>query len=155
MAVPVPSISCCVSQQLKFFCKEKNALAFNWNRCCHLVLCLQLILLFAFLKACCSIVKEFIGYFSRMRLCDPPVGSTSPKYKLLCFTTTKYFLQREECTSFYLGYVLPSSVAFTADPFVYIFKACCSIVKEFIGYFCRIAADDENGKKEDLLLRQN
>jgi len=27
----------------KFFCKEKNALAFNWDRCCHLVLCIQLI----------------------------------------------------------------------------------------------------------------
>jgi hypothetical protein len=24
-------------------CKEKNALAFNWDRCCHLVLCLRLI----------------------------------------------------------------------------------------------------------------
>ena len=43
MAVPVPSISCCVSEQLKFFCKEKNALAFNQDRCCHQVLCLQLI----------------------------------------------------------------------------------------------------------------
>ncbi len=28
----------------KKICKEKNALAFNWDRCCHLVLCLQLIL---------------------------------------------------------------------------------------------------------------
>jgi hypothetical protein len=28
----------------KFFCKEKKALAFNWDRCCHLALCLRLIL---------------------------------------------------------------------------------------------------------------
>ncbi len=28
----------------KFFCKENKALAFNRDRCCHLVLCLQLIL---------------------------------------------------------------------------------------------------------------
>jgi hypothetical protein len=35
----------------------------------------------------------------RMRLCHPPDGSTSPKYKFLCFITTKFFLQREECTS--------------------------------------------------------
>jgi hypothetical protein len=28
---------------IKFFCKEKNALAFNRDRCCHLVLCLRLI----------------------------------------------------------------------------------------------------------------
>ncbi len=27
----------------KFFCKEKNALAFNRDRCCHLALCLWLI----------------------------------------------------------------------------------------------------------------
>ncbi len=27
----------------KIFCKEKNTLAFNWDRCCHLVLCLWLI----------------------------------------------------------------------------------------------------------------
>jgi len=27
-----------------FFYKEKKALAFNWDRCCHLALCLQLIL---------------------------------------------------------------------------------------------------------------
>ncbi len=27
----------------KFFCKEKNALAFNRDRCCHLALCLRLI----------------------------------------------------------------------------------------------------------------
>ncbi len=27
----------------KKICKEKNALAFNWNGCCHLVLCLRLI----------------------------------------------------------------------------------------------------------------
>ncbi len=27
----------------KKICKEKNVLAFNWDRCCHLVLCLRLI----------------------------------------------------------------------------------------------------------------
>jgi hypothetical protein len=26
------------------FCKEKKALAFNWDRCCHLVFCYRLIL---------------------------------------------------------------------------------------------------------------
>jgi hypothetical protein len=31
-------------QLTKFFCKEKKALAFNWDRCCHLELCLWLIL---------------------------------------------------------------------------------------------------------------
>ncbi len=38
--------------------------------------------------------------FPPMRLCQPPDGSTSPKYKLLCFIITKKNLQREERTSF-------------------------------------------------------
>ena len=50
------------------------------------------------LLVCC------LGHFRKKRLpmslCHPPDGSTSPKYKLLCFTTTKKFVQREECTSF-------------------------------------------------------
>ncbi len=29
---------------LTFFCKERKALAFDWDRCCHLALCLLLIL---------------------------------------------------------------------------------------------------------------
>jgi hypothetical protein len=33
----------CFITSKKFFCKEKNALAFNRDRCCHLVICLQLI----------------------------------------------------------------------------------------------------------------
>jgi hypothetical protein len=34
--------------QLTIFCKEKKALAFIQDRCCHLALCLQLILLILF-----------------------------------------------------------------------------------------------------------
>jgi hypothetical protein len=30
-----------------------------------------------------------------MRLCHPPDGSTSPKYKLLCFITTKIFCKEK------------------------------------------------------------
>jgi hypothetical protein len=43
MAVPVPSISCCVLNHHNFFYQMQNALAFNWDTCCHLVLCLQLL----------------------------------------------------------------------------------------------------------------
>ncbi len=43
MAVPVPSISCCVFNNNDFCCQELNELAFNWDTCCHLVICLQLI----------------------------------------------------------------------------------------------------------------
>ena len=34
----------CFIQLTNFFCKKKRALAFNRDRCCHLALCLRLIL---------------------------------------------------------------------------------------------------------------
>ncbi len=34
-------------------------------------------------------VKKNSFHFHRMRLCHPPDGSTSPKYKLLCFIKTE------------------------------------------------------------------
>ncbi len=43
---------------------------------------------------------EKLNFVILMRLCHPPDGSTSPKYKLLCLITTKSFLQREVRTSF-------------------------------------------------------
>ncbi len=45
-------------------------------------------------------LKAWLTLGPLMRLCQPPDGNTSPKYKLLCFITTKFFLQREERTSF-------------------------------------------------------
>ncbi len=36
----------------------------------------------------------------RMRLCHPPDGSTSPKYKLLCFITTKFFCKDKNALAF-------------------------------------------------------
>ncbi len=38
---PKYKLLCFITSKKK--CKEKNALAFNRDRCCHLVLCLQLI----------------------------------------------------------------------------------------------------------------
>ncbi len=35
-----------------------------------------------------------------MRLCHPPDGSTSPKYKLLCFITTKKFCKEKNALAF-------------------------------------------------------
>ncbi len=43
MAVPVPSISCCIFINNYFFYQEPNELAFNRHTCCHLVICLWLI----------------------------------------------------------------------------------------------------------------
>ncbi len=43
MAVPVPSKSCCVLNHHNLFYKIHNALAFNWDTCCHLALCLWLL----------------------------------------------------------------------------------------------------------------
>jgi hypothetical protein len=43
MAVPVPSISCCVLSHYNLLYQIQNALAFNWDTCCHLAVCLQLL----------------------------------------------------------------------------------------------------------------
>ncbi len=43
MAVPVPSISCCVLNHHNLFYHIHNALAFNRDMCCHLALCLWLL----------------------------------------------------------------------------------------------------------------
>ncbi len=43
MAVPDPSISCCVLNHNNIFYQIQDALALNWDTCCHLVLCLQLL----------------------------------------------------------------------------------------------------------------
>jgi hypothetical protein len=43
MAVPVPRIGCCVLNHHYLFYHIQNALAFNWDTCCHLALCLRLL----------------------------------------------------------------------------------------------------------------
>jgi hypothetical protein len=43
MAVPVPSISCCVLNHHNLFYHIQNALAFNRDMCCHLALCFRLL----------------------------------------------------------------------------------------------------------------
>jgi hypothetical protein len=43
MAVPVPSISCCVLKHPNIFYQIPNALAFNWDTCCNPALCLRLL----------------------------------------------------------------------------------------------------------------
>ncbi len=55
----------------------------------------------------CGIFWLLIGpyttkYFfdARMRLCHPPDGSTSPKYKLLCFITTKNVCKENNALAF-------------------------------------------------------
>jgi len=52
----------CFITTKNFFCKEKNTLAFNRDRCCHLVLCLRLIPFHClhFFKARCSIWQWLI-----------------------------------------------------------------------------------------------
>ncbi len=37
---------------------------------------------------------------SQMRLCQPPDGNTNPKYKLLCFITTKKFCKEKNALAF-------------------------------------------------------
>jgi hypothetical protein len=45
-------------------------------------------------------VIMIVNYDHHLFIVQATDGSTSPKYKLLCFKTTKIFLQREERTSF-------------------------------------------------------
>jgi len=42
-AVPVQSISRCALNHHNLFYQIQNVLAFNWDTCCHLVLCLRLL----------------------------------------------------------------------------------------------------------------
>jgi hypothetical protein len=56
--------------------------------------------IFIVMMSVAMVTVIMLRVFRPMRLCHPPDGSTSPKYKLLCFITTKIFLQREERTSF-------------------------------------------------------
>ena len=46
------------------------------------------------LKSTAHIPSPNLAHISSMRLCQPPDGSTSPKYKLLCFITTKIFFAK-------------------------------------------------------------
>jgi hypothetical protein len=43
IVVPVPSVSCCVLNYHNLFYQRHNAVAFNWDMCCHLALCLWLL----------------------------------------------------------------------------------------------------------------
>ncbi len=43
IAVPVPSLRCCVLNHYNLFNQIQNVLAFNWDTSCHLALCLQLL----------------------------------------------------------------------------------------------------------------
>ena len=44
MALPTSSISCCISKHLTRKFSKRKALAFHLDRCCHLAICLRLIL---------------------------------------------------------------------------------------------------------------
>jgi hypothetical protein len=45
-------------------------------------------------------MKSFKEEAHTMRLCHPPDGSTSPKYKLLCFITTKKICNEKNALAF-------------------------------------------------------
>ncbi len=72
MAVPVPSISCCVLNHHNLFYQIQNALPFNRDTCCHLALCLRL-LPFHWLKASgvktVAVVDSFVAVLPPFRPC--------------------------------------------------------------------------------------
>jgi hypothetical protein len=72
------------------FCKEKNTLAFNWDKCCHLVLCLWLIsfhylafILWAWVLYCVKVnLKRPLHFINK---------ALHPKYPLeVCKTFCEY-----------------------------------------------------------------
>jgi hypothetical protein len=80
----------CFIQLTNFFCKEEKALAFNWDRCYHLALCLQLIL-FHFVPC----------HFTECQLHHPLDGTFIPEYELLCFIQLpKFFCKEEKALAF-------------------------------------------------------
>ncbi len=62
MVLPNISISCCISYHPIIICKEKKALAFNWDRCCHLGLYLQPILFHWFYQNIISYMAFFTKF---------------------------------------------------------------------------------------------
>jgi hypothetical protein len=55
-------------QLTKFFCKDKNALTFNWDRCCHLALCFRLIL-FHCIHSYSSISGKLVTFKRKVFVC--------------------------------------------------------------------------------------
>ncbi len=114
----------------KNFCKEKNTLAFNRDKCCHLVLCLRLTPFhwkLVWVQQTENCLLKILSFFGKvgprprpqqresgktvlylliiiiiilMGHHHPLAGFTNPNYKLLHFLTTKFFLHRAEGTSF-------------------------------------------------------
>jgi len=60
---------------------------------CLVPLCLGVIMLCHYAECYCAEYR-ILRANMLMRLCNPPDGSTSPKYKLLCFITAKIFFAK-------------------------------------------------------------
>jgi hypothetical protein len=112
MAVPVPSISCCVLNHHNLFYQILNAPAFNRDMCCHLALCLGLLpfhlimTLFIIVNSCnvcafyckissnkldlfqvtCFIVKHI--FFCSLSLKCTSLEGFSPKCKIISLNVT-------------------------------------------------------------------
>ncbi len=61
MAVPVPSISCCVLNHHNLFYQMQSALAFKWDMCCHLALCLRLLPFHSFGRVLLEKERKLMG----------------------------------------------------------------------------------------------
>jgi hypothetical protein len=79
MAVPVPSISCCVLNHHNVFYQIQNAIAFNQDACCHLALCLQLLPLESWLIFSLLVAKLLaISCFPITKSCETCMGPILP-----------------------------------------------------------------------------
>ncbi len=76
----------------KFFCKEKNALAFNRDRCCHLVLCLRLIPFHSIYTG----KNSFLTVAKKMKFCESQVLSLSVCRPFIINENNKFFCHFHE-----------------------------------------------------------
>ncbi len=63
------------------------------------------------------IIYVIFSSFTTMRLCHPPDGSTSPKYRLLCFITTKKICKEKNTLAFNRDRCCPLVLCLRLIPF--------------------------------------
>jgi hypothetical protein len=95
-----------------------------------------------------SLSQCYKAFFYVMRLCHPPDGSTSPKYKLLCFTTTNFFCKEKNALAFNRDRCCHLVLCLRFIPFHYIAIGTTSV--KIIGKY--IACGINYDKKSSIIL---
>jgi hypothetical protein len=103
MAVPIPSISCCVLNHHNLFYQIQNVLAFKWDMCCHLALCLQLLpLYYKYHSRCLTWHIKHLLQREMCFECFPPKLQKTAKSDYFC-QMCEYTLGHNNNSSFNIG----------------------------------------------------